>query len=75
MGHMSANEAGRSVQPAWRTASFCASGECVEVAQGDDLIILRDSTRPHGSMLHYGAAEWRSFIRTVKAGEFDNLSF
>jgi hypothetical protein len=72
---MSANEAGWSVQPAWRTASFCASGECVEVAQGDDLIILRDSTRPQGSMLHYGAAEWRAFIGTVKAGEFDNLSF
>ena len=59
------------MQPAWRTASFCAAGECVEVAQGGDLIILRDSTQPHGSMLHYGAAEWRSFIRTVKAGEFD----
>ena len=27
-------------------ASFCASGECVEVAQQDGMIILRDSTQP-----------------------------
>jgi len=50
------------VQPAWRMASFCASGECIEVARRDDLIVLRDSTQPHGSMLYYAAEEWRSFV-------------
>jgi len=61
------------MQLAFGTTSFCASGECVEVARGDDLIILRDSTRPDGSMLHYGVGEWRSFVRSVKAREFDHL--
>ena len=61
------------MQPAWRKASFCASGECVEVAQRDSVIILRDSVQPHGSMLHYAAREWRSFVRNIKTGEFDDL--
>jgi hypothetical protein len=72
---MSANEAERSAQPAWRTASYCASGECVQVTQRDGLIILRDSTRPDGITLPYGAVKWRSFVAAAKAGKFDNLSF
>jgi Domain of unknown function (DUF397) len=60
-------------QPAWRKASFCASGECVEVAQQDNMIVLRDSKEPRGSVLRYTAEEWRSFVRGVKAGEFDDL--
>jgi hypothetical protein len=72
---MSANEIERSAQPAWRTASYCASGECVQVTQRDGLIILRDSTRPDGITLPYGAVKWRSFVAETKAGKFDKLSF
>jgi len=57
----------------FRKSSLCASGECLEVGQRDGLIILRDSTRPRGTLLHYDAGIWRSFIRDVKAGEFDDL--
>ena len=71
---MSSNEAERPVQPTWRKASFCASGECVEIGQQGDMIALRDSMQPHGSMLHYPAEEWRSFIRNIKAGELDGRS-
>jgi hypothetical protein len=70
---MSSNEAGSSVQRAWRTASFCTSGECIQVAQRDGLIILRDSTRPDGITLRYADEEWRSFVRDIKAGGFDDL--
>jgi hypothetical protein len=70
---MPSNEAGSSVQPAWRTASFCTSGECIQVAQRDGLIILRDSTRPDGIRLRYADEEWRSFVRIIKAGGFDDL--
>jgi hypothetical protein len=65
---MSSNEAGQSIELAWRKASFCASGECVEVAQRDDVIMLRDSTLPHGPMLSYAVSDWRRFVRTIKAG-------
>jgi hypothetical protein len=69
-GHTPANEA---FPPIWRKASFCASGECVEVAQRDDLIIVRNSAQPHGSMLRCTAGQWRSFISNVKA-EFGSPS-
>lgn len=71
---MASNTPGRPEQPAWRTASFCASGECVEVGQQDGLIMVRDSTQPHGTMLHYAVSEWRSFLQTIQAGNFDGLS-
>jgi hypothetical protein len=59
-------------QPTWRKSSFCASGECVEVAQQKGKIVLRDSDEPRGSV-HYTAEEWQAFLRGVKAGEFDDL--
>lgn len=70
---MSPFEAGRAMEPAFRTASFCASGECVEVAQGDGVVILRDSTQPLGGRLHYGARDWGSFVRDIKSGKLDRL--
>lgn len=68
---MSSNEAERPAQLAWRKASFCASGECVEAAQRDGVIILRDSTQPSGRMLHYTAEDWRSFVQDVKTDRFN----
>lgn len=57
-------------QPIWRRASFCGSGECVEVAELNGMVVMRDSKDPHGPMLRYTADEWRSFVRAIKAGEF-----
>jgi len=71
---MSSRKAGRAEQPAWRKASFCQSGECVEVAQQDGAIVLRDSKEPGESVLRYTAEEWLAFVRGVKAGEFDDLA-
>ena len=63
------NKTGCPGRLAWRKASFCASGECIEVAQRDGVVILRDSTQPSGRMLRWGAEEWQVFIHTVKIGE------
>lgn len=71
--HMSQDEAGQAAQPAFRTASFCGATECVEVAQRDGMIVLRDSTQPHGTMLHYAARDWGSFVRNIKSGQLDDL--
>ena len=63
----------------WRKASFCASGECVEVAQRNDMIVLRSTNGPRGitvgprRSVHYTTQEWQTFVRGVKAGEFDDL--
>ncbi len=66
-------------QPVWRKASFCASGECVEVAQRNGMIVLRSSNGRRGisvgsrRRVHYTGQEWQAFLRGVKAGEFDDL--
>jgi hypothetical protein len=70
---MPSREVEQPVSPIFRKSSFCASGECLEVGQRKDLIILRDSTRPRGTLLHYDAGAWRFFVDQVKAGELDDL--
>lgn len=66
-------EAGQEALLTWRTASRCAGGECVEVAQRDGVMMLRDSTQPRGTVLHCTGAEWRSLVGSIKAGSFDGL--
>ena len=59
---------------AWRRSSKCAATECVEVARGEqDMILLRDSKSPHTPPFRYTTAEFRAFIDGAKAGEFDDL--
>ena len=70
---MSLDEVGQTIRTAWRRASFCASNECVEVAQRGDMIILRDSVQPHSSLLSCTSEDWGSFTRSIKSGEFDRL--
>ena len=70
---MPSSEARQTELPSWRKASFCASGECVEVAQQNGMIVLRDSTEPRGSVVRYTTEEWQTFVRGIKAGEFDDL--
>ena len=57
----------------WQRASFCASGECVEIAQRDGVIFMRNSREERRHVLRYTPEEWQSFIRGVKAGEFDDF--
>jgi hypothetical protein len=66
--------ASQSSRPTWRKASYCASGQCVEVAQWKGIVMLRDSQNPHGLVLSYTAKEWQGFASAVKSGRFDNLS-
>jgi hypothetical protein len=63
----------RATQPAWRRASFCASGECVEVTRRDGMIFVRSSSERWRPALRYTPEEFRSFANGIKAGEFDDL--
>jgi hypothetical protein len=58
---------------AWRKASYCHVGECVEVAEEDGEVLLR-STRAPGIVVRLTGAEWQAFAKGVTAGEFSNLS-
>lgn len=44
---------------------------CVEVAQLDTAIAVRDSKDPSGPALIFGSASWTEFLNSAKIGEFD----
>jgi hypothetical protein len=39
----------------------------------DGMVFLRDSKAPHVGPLGYTAEEFRSFVRAIVAGEFNDL--
>lgn len=53
-------------------SSYCVSppGGCVEVAIKDGVVAVRDAKKPE-DMLFFTKAEWETFVRGVKTGEFD----
>lgn len=57
----------------WRksTRSGQNGGNCVEVADLDTVIAVRDSKRPEGGALAFSPDAWTSFIVATKNGQFD----
>jgi hypothetical protein len=56
----------------WRTSSRSGSnGACVEVAEFDGAVAVRDSRDRTGPVLVFGSAAWAAFIAAAKDGEFD----
>jgi hypothetical protein len=54
----------------WHKSSYSSQdGNCVEVATNlPGSVAIRDSKHPEGSGLLVPAAEWRAFVRGLKAG-------
>ena len=55
----------------WRKSSYSSSTgqNCVEVATNlPGMVAIRDSKNPDGPRLLIPAAEWRAFLRGLKAG-------
>jgi hypothetical protein len=55
----------------WRTSSFSANTNCVEVAFFDDArsVAVRDSKDRQGSVLVFTAGEWREFLDRLRRSE------
>jgi hypothetical protein len=66
-------EAKRNQSITWRRSSFCAQGECAEIAHRDGLILLRSSLAPR-DVVAYTPAGFRALQLRIKAGEFDHLA-
>jgi Domain of unknown function (DUF397) len=54
----------------WRKSRASGSGNCVEVAKGNEFVFLRDSKAPQGPVLAFTAGEWNAFLAGVGADEF-----
>lgn len=56
----------------FRKSSFSPdAGGCVEVAVVRGTVRVRDSKNPDGPVFSFDELEWDSFVKGVKAGEFD----
>ncbi|TDD92246.1 DUF397 domain-containing protein [Actinomadura rubrisoli] len=57
----------------WRKSSRSngAGGECVEVAEADAFIAVRDSKVPSGPSLAFPAQQWSALLRDIKTGRHD----
>jgi hypothetical protein len=67
---MRSNDFMHSVNLDWFKSSFCAAGECVEIAAHEDVVIMRNSSRPEEGYVYLSPAEFGSFVRAAKAGDF-----
>ncbi len=63
-------------EAAWRKSSRSGpnGGECVEVAGNlPGIVAVRDSKNPGGAVLAFTPGVWRTFLGSVKRGDFDDL--
>lgn len=54
----------------WCKSSLCQTGECVEIAAHEDVVIMRSSAHPDAGHIYFDPNQFGSFIAAVKAGEF-----
>jgi hypothetical protein len=56
----------------WKKSSRSSgNGQCVEMADLDGTVAVRDSKDPTGPVLIFTPAEWTAFLSGAKDGEFD----
>lgn len=55
----------------WRRSTRCDSGTCVEVANDEGQVQIRDGKRPEGGVIVLKPETFSEFIAGIKAGVFD----
>ncbi|GIJ47581.1 hypothetical protein Val02_44670 [Virgisporangium aliadipatigenens] len=54
----------------WRRSTFCATGECVEVARAGEDVVVRNST-DGDNVVAFTPEAWTDFVEAIRDGEFD----
>jgi len=54
----------------FRRSSVCESTNCVEVFLSEEVVLVRNSTKP-GHKVEFTKEEWDVFVKGVKNNEFD----
>jgi hypothetical protein len=57
----------------FRRSSFSGAGNCVEVADHEGVVLVRNSRHPQ-RVLAFPQARWQAFLAGVKNGDLDALS-
>jgi hypothetical protein len=55
----------------WRTSTYSAASNCVEVAFIDGRVAVRDSKDRQGQVLTFALPEWQAFLAGARDGEFE----
>ena len=55
----------------WHRSSLCQTGECVEISDYNNTVLMRNSTQPESGCISFTKEEFSMFVGAVKAGEFD----
>ena len=58
----------------WRKSSYSNNGQCVEVAETNDGVLVRNSNRPDAGTIEFTRAEMAAWIEGCKAGEFEDIT-
>ena len=57
----------------WTKSTFCADGQCIEVALIDDQVAVRDNKNVEQEALRFSQAEWATFLSRVAVGQYQDL--
>jgi hypothetical protein len=55
------------LEGSWRKSSYSGTngGDCVEIAESADTVLVRDTQDRGGTVLAVSAAAWRTFTRAI----------
>jgi hypothetical protein len=57
----------------WRKSSYSDNGKCLEIAQLDDTILIRNSNHPNRTTFALQPGAVAAFIAACSTGYFDDL--
>jgi Domain of unknown function (DUF397) len=55
---------------AWRKSTASNTGNCVQVAVVNGLVLIRDSANPNGGVLRLPPAAWSAFLTHTRSKDF-----